>query len=46
MFWLLACSSPWTREAALAPLVAHLDQNKDGKLDAAEYEREIGRAHV
>jgi hypothetical protein len=39
MFWLLACSSPWTREAALAPLVAHLDQNKDGKLDAAEYER-------
>ncbi|MFZ5482556.1 MAG: hypothetical protein ACOZNI_37685 [Myxococcota bacterium] len=39
--WLLACgeAGPWSREAALAPAVARLDRDGDGRVVAAEYER-------
>lgn len=39
MIWLLACQSPWTREAALSPLAGRLDTDHDGKVTAIEYER-------
>ncbi|MFZ5479644.1 MAG: hypothetical protein ACOZNI_22955 [Myxococcota bacterium] len=41
MIWLLACapSSPWTTERALAPALARLDSDGDGRVVAAEWAR-------
>lgn len=40
MLLLLACAeSPWTREAALTPLLARLDLDRSGRIDAMEWER-------
>lgn len=39
MIGLLACvTSEWTREAALAPALARLDHDRDGRVTQAEYE--------
>lgn len=41
LLW-LACQTPvWTEAAALAPHRARLDQDQDGKVSAAEYEKTL-----
>lgn len=38
IFLLLACAAHWTEENALAPTLAHLDRDGDGRVEVAEYE--------
>ncbi len=46
ILWLLACtqhprpvvSGPWTREAALGPVLSRMDTNHDGRVEKAEYD--------
>ncbi|MDP2315761.1 MAG: hypothetical protein Q8P41_22880 [Pseudomonadota bacterium] len=42
LWWMLACTDaptgPWTREAALAPQLARMDLDRDGRIIGPEYE--------